>query len=122
MMKQQGFSLLELLVAISIFAIAGVSIMKVSGEHLIHLSILEDQTVSSWVAENRLSEVQLEEQWPPQNNKKGKTELAGRDWFWKQIVKKTEDQNMREITVQVFVTEKAEAPVYELRTFVGNKK
>ncbi len=116
---QRGFTLLEILVAIAILAVAGVAIMRSTAEHLNALGILKEMTYSSWVAENRLAEVQLEAKWPP-SNKKGKMELAGRDWFWRQEVEKTEDKSMRKITVFVLDKEGGKEALYQLSTFLGD--
>ncbi len=57
--KQAGFTLLEVMVALSICAMAGIAAMQVSGQHINHLSIVEQQAYASWVAENQLAEITL---------------------------------------------------------------
>uniref|UniRef100_UPI0038F6D76D type II secretion system minor pseudopilin GspI n=1 Tax=Streptomyces niveiscabiei TaxID=164115 RepID=UPI0038F6D76D len=54
--KYQGFTLLEVMVALSICAMAGIAAMQATGEHINHLSSLGEQTYASWVAENVLIE------------------------------------------------------------------
>ncbi|NQZ08621.1 MAG: type II secretion system minor pseudopilin GspI [Algicola sp.] len=120
--KNRGFTLLETLVAIAILAVAGVAIVKSTSEHLSSLIILKEITFSSWVAENRLVELQLEGKWPPKNNKKGKMEMAGREWFWRQEVEKVGDKNMRQITIFVLLKEDDKEPAYQLTTFLGDPK
>jgi general secretion pathway protein I len=120
--KSQGFTLLETLVAVAILAVAGVAIVKSSAEHINSLIVLKEITFSSWVAENRLVELQLEAKWPPKNNKKGKMEMAGREWFWRQEVEKVGDKNMRQITILVLLKEDDKEPAYQLTTFLGDPK
>lgn len=115
---QQGFTLLEILVAIAILAVAGVAVMRSSAEHINALTVLKDRTFSSWVAENRLSELRLESKWPP-SNKKGKMEMAGREWFWRQEVEKVADKSMRKVTVYVTEKESDKEAIYQLSTFLG---
>jgi general secretion pathway protein I len=117
----QGFTLLEILVAIAILAVAGVAVVKSSAEHLNALSVIKEMTFSAWVAENRLSELQLEPKWPP-SNKKGKMTLAGREWFWRQEVEKIADKSMRKVTVYVTEQENSKESVYQLSTFLGDPK
>lgn len=120
--SQAGFTLLEIMIAIVIVALAGSAIVGATGSHMRMLSLTEDSIVAAWVAENRLAELQLEEVWPPKNNKTGKEKIAGRDWYWKQEVKKVESKDMRQVTVFVMASEDSEDTVYHLQTFVGNKK
>lgn len=118
----KGFTLLEILIAIAILAVTGVAVMKASAEHINSLTILKEMTYSSWVAENRLVEMQLEDKWPPSNNKKGKMEMAGVEWFWQQKVEKVEDKSMRQITIWVMANENDKEPVYQISTFLGEPK
>lgn len=117
--RQKGFTLLEVLIAMAILAVAGVAVMKASSEHTNSLIILKDVTYSSWVAENRMVEIQLEGKFPPDNNKKGKVEMAGREWFWKQVVEKVADKSLRKVTVEVRYKEDDKEPMYLLTTFLG---
>ncbi len=117
----KGFTLLEVLIAMAILAVAGVAVMKVSAEHTSSLIMLKDITYSSWVAENRMVEIQLEGKFPPDNNKKGKTEMAGREWFWKQVVEKVADKSLRKVTVEVRYKEDDKEPMYQLTTFLGGE-
>jgi general secretion pathway protein I len=119
---QQGFTLLEILVALSILAVSGVAVMKASAEHLSSLIVIKDMTYSSWVAENRMVEIQLEDKWPPKHNKKGKMEMAGREWHWRQEVEKVADKSMRKITVYVLAKAQDKEPIYQLSTFLGDPK
>lgn len=121
-MMNKGFTLLELLVAMAIFAIAGMAVMNATSSHLTGVGIIEEQTVASWVASNRLTEIQLETKWPPTNNKQGKVEMAGQEWVWIQQVQKTENKDLQSVTIRVGHTERdaKDNSVYELTTFLGN--
>ena len=56
MNKSAGFTLLEVMVALAICAMAGIAAMQATGEHINHLSSIEEQTYASWVAENVMVE------------------------------------------------------------------
>lgn len=116
--KDLGFTLLEVMVALSICAMAGIAAMQVAGQHINHLSIVEQQAYASWVAENQLAEITLSDKWPPKNNKKGNDEQAGHKWYWQQKVVKTETADFYQVTVIVFESEKYQEAVYELNTYV----
>lgn len=115
----KGFTLLEILLALAIFAYAASSIMKLLGSTATNLSEIEQMTLASWVANNRLVELQVEDTWPPKNNAKGQEDMAGRTWYWQQTVQKTEGQDLRAVTVTVFSDETRKAPIYDLTTYVS---
>lgn len=120
--RSAGFTIMEVLVAMAILAVAGVAVVRSTSEHISAISTLKEVTFSSWVAENRMVELQLDNKWPPSNNKKGKTEMAGREWHWRQKVEKVNDKSMRQVTVHVFANENDEQSVYELTMFLGDPK
>jgi general secretion pathway protein I len=119
--KVAGFTLVEVMLALAVFAIAGTALMKVTSANLSSQGQLEQNTIASWVAANRLVEVNLENNWPPQNNKKGKMEMAEREWFWQQKVIKTEDNDMRAVVIEVRPTEKSDFIAATLMTYVSKK-
>lgn len=120
--KSAGFTIMEVLVAMAILAVAGVAVVRSTSQHISSVGTLKDVTFSSWVAENRMVELQLDNKWPPSNNKKGKMEMAGREWHWRQKVEKVNDKSMRKVTVHVYANENDEQSVYELAMFLGDPK
>ena len=100
-MKQSGMTLLEVMVALVIFALTGTAVMKAASDHLSGVGQIEEVTLATWVANNRLAQVQLEQQWPPKNNHKGSQEMSGRTWYWQQQVLETNDAELRAIEVTV---------------------
>ena len=84
--KQTGFTLVELLLALAIFAYSASTILNVVGTSSNNLTEIEQITFASWVANDQLIELQNSQVWPPKNKAKGEQELAGRKWYWQQIV------------------------------------
>lgn len=102
---QQGMTLLEVMVALFIFAMTGGAIMKAASEHLNGVGQIEEITIATWVANNHLNEIELERPWPIKNNQKGSAEMAERTWYWKQVVKDTGDSNFKAVEVTVSLDE-----------------
>lgn len=119
-MKAKGLTLLEVMVALFIFALTATSIMKAAGEHIRGISTLEDITVASWVANNELNNLLTERQWPPENNVRGSTEMAGRTWYFQHIVTETPDKEFRQIEVVVAEDQQMEAVVTSVKSFLAN--
>lgn len=100
-MKQFGMTLLEVMVALVIFALTGTAVMKAASDHLAGVGQIEEVTLATWVANNRLAQVHLEKQWPPKNNHRGSQDMSGRTWYWQQQVISTNDDELRAVEVSV---------------------
>ena len=116
--KTGGMTLLEVMVALFVFALAGTAVMKAASAHLSSISDIEDITFATWVASNRLNQIKISDTWPPKNNQKGSVEMAGRTWYWQQQVKKTNDSTLRQIDIMVGLDELFNNSVTSVTTFV----
>jgi len=117
--KTAGFTLLEVLLAMAVFAIAGVSLLGAAGNNFTHISQLETKMLASWVASNQLVATSIDNTWPPKNNKKGQVTMAGRQWYWQQEVIKTTDKDMRAIVIEVRLTADDKQAVTSLMTYLS---
>lgn len=122
MKRFHGMTLIEVMVALAIFAITGVAILKATGDHIGSVGQIEEITFATWVANNQLARSHLDDQWPPQNNQRGSTEMAGRTWFWQQIVTKTNDEDLRSIEVKVGLDPTYSDGITSVVSFVANPK
>lgn len=117
--KQRGMTLLEVMAALVIFALAGTAVMKSAAEHLSSVSRVEETTFATWVANNRLNEMKLTGKWPPANNAKGTMDMADRTWYWQQKVTKTTDNDLRAVEVSVGLDDQYEFFETSVTTFVA---
>ncbi|MEW9797731.1 type II secretion system minor pseudopilin GspI [Alteromonas sp. CYL-A6] len=116
--SNRGMTLLEVMVALAIFALTGSAILKAAGDHLTSVGQIEEMTFASWVASNRLSEMQREGTWPPRN-KRGTMEMADRTWYWQQQVVKTNDDDMRSVTISVGLDADYQSSLTSVSTFIA---
>ena len=117
--KPLGFTLIEVMLAMAVFAIAGIALLSAASNNARNIGHLESKMFANWVASNQLVAANLVEKWPPKNNLKGDVELAGRTWFWQQKVIKTTDKDMRAIVMEVRLNEDDELAVTSLTTYVS---
>lgn len=115
----KGFTLLELLVALVIFATAGVAIMQASSNHIRAVWQLEEITVASFVANNQLQLALLEPTWPPRELQQGEVAMANRNWLWRVRASTVPDPDLRELNVSVSLVEQPDVVIYQLKTYVG---
>ena len=120
--KQAGFTLIEVMLAMAVFSIAGLALLGVADNNYRHISHLEEQMFANWVASNQLVEVSLDKTWPPKNNRKGKVEMAGRTWYWQQKVSETTNKELRSLVMEVRLNEGDELVSASLMTYLAQDK
>lgn len=96
-----GFTLLEILVAVFILAIALSAVLAGTARHADNAGYLRDRTLAMWVAHNRLTEIELEPQWPEVGKSEGSIGMAGVEWHWDVQVSGTQDPSLRRVDIQV---------------------
>ncbi|WP_068715560.1 type II secretion system minor pseudopilin GspI [Vibrio tritonius] len=112
-----GFTLLEVLVALAIFATAAVSVMRAVSQHINTMNYLEEKMFASIVADNQMAKVMLA---PKQlAAKEGKESMAGQDWFWKIKPVNTSSGTLKAFDVMVSKDKKA-SPLITVRSYVGS--
>jgi general secretion pathway protein I len=117
-----GFTLIEVMLAMAIFSIAGIALLSAADNNIKNLSHLENKVLANWVASNQLVTATLDPVWPPKNNKKGTVEMAGQEWFWLQKVIKTENKDMRSVVIEIRNKEDEELAITSLVTFVSKSR
>lgn len=119
--RGNGFTLIELMIAMAVFAIAGVAVMRATTEHIRAMGMIEEMTMAGYVAENQLQLARLETRWPPQP-REGEAEMAKNRWKWVLEVLETDDAEFRMLKVTVRPLEEPERVVSTLQTFVGRQR
>ncbi|EJI84415.1 MULTISPECIES: type II secretion system minor pseudopilin GspI [Alishewanella] len=119
MRQWRGFTLLEVLIALAIFATAGAAILQASASHLRAVAQLEELTLASMIANNQLQQAQLNRSWPPRELEQGEVSLGNRDWQWQLRAVTVPDQDLRELQISVRLAEQPEQVVYQLKTYIG---
>jgi general secretion pathway protein I len=78
--RANGFTLLEVLIALAILAIVMVSAIKITADNIQNLWYLENKTLAAAIANNHAVELRLAKEKP--ENQDGWDEMAGRRWYW----------------------------------------
>lgn len=117
--RQRGMTLIEVMVALLIFGLAGTAVMKAATENLTSVSQLQDITLATFVANNRLTQLHLEQEWPIRNNQKGEVEIAEVKWYWQQTVTKTQENDLVQVRISVAVDAEYQQMVTDVVSFFG---
>jgi len=116
---QSGFTLIEMLAAVAVLAIAMAAILSGMARHADNAGYLRERTVALWVAHNRLTEIELQPAWPDVGKSDGEIEMAGLKWKWMAEVKKTPDAHLRRIDLRV-LSPSRKADAAQLSAFIAD--
>ncbi|UUY07333.1 type II secretion system minor pseudopilin GspI [Pseudomonas sp. J452] len=101
MKRMHGFTLLEVLVALAIFATVAASVLSASQRSLAIAEQLELKAMAGWIADNRVTELQLQTPTPGEGREDKVLEFGGRDWEIHSEIDSTSDKDLRRVTVWV---------------------
>lgn len=106
--SRSGFTLVEVLVALVVVAVALGALAHGATRSLDHQYRIERQTLALWMASNQLAELELEARIEP-GTRSGTTRMADRDWRWETRIEPAPGEELWRIDVTVF--DEAEAPL-----------
>lgn len=97
----RGFTLLEVLVALAVLAVALTAALQLAAQGAANLTYLRDKAFAQWVALNEVARQQVAPEWPPTGTTRGSAWMGGREWPWEVRVQDTDDHNVRRLEVAV---------------------
>lgn len=96
-----GFTLIEMLVALAVFSLAALALLRLQGVTLSTTAELDQKQMGQIVAHNLAVEL-LSDPAPPSLGKKvGMVENGGRQWRWTRAAEITDDTRIMKIDIRV---------------------
>ena len=86
MKRARAFTLIEVLVALAIVAVALAAGMRALAQSAEGATSLKARTLALWVAQNRLARAQLADPWPGAGTRDGDETQAGTQFAWRETV------------------------------------
>lgn len=99
--RNAGFTLMEMLVAVAVLAIALGAIIGNAARYADSAAGLRDKSIALFVARNRMAELDLSRTWPATGRANEDVEMGGIKWVWRTEVKTTPDPTLRRVDVRV---------------------
>ena len=119
--QETGFTLLEVLVALAVVAIALAALVTAATGQLRISERTRDKAVAGWVAANVLTDLKLRERFPEPGERSGVVTMANQRFSWRALVQTTVESDLRRIDLRVSLkTEgKPDQPVLSRTEFAG---
>lgn len=99
-MRARGFTLIEVLVALAVVAIALGALAHAGARVLEHQAELEQRTLATWLADNRISEIRLRRSLSAGVDS-GELDYGDRRWRWRAEVQPAPGGALWRIDVEV---------------------
>lgn len=120
--NQTGFTLVEIMVSLAILSIMLGALVQSAGTATSNAGRMRDRAIAEWIASNRMAELQLSPSFPETGSKSGDEEMFGNKWYWKTIVQKVEDDDLRRVDIEVRKDEDASNPLITIAGFVSHPR
>ena len=116
-MRQRGFTLIEVLVALAIVAVTLGAGIKAAGSLTNNAARLAEVSEAQWCADNQLTALKLAHQYPGVGDADFSCEQLGHSYSGKLLTRPTPNPNFRRVDAQI--ANEAGQPVLTLSTVIG---
>ncbi len=106
--RERGFTLIEMMVALAIFSLAALALLRLEGATLSSTAKVADRSIGQIVARNLAVQLLTDTRAPTIGEANGTVVNAGRNWLWTRRVARTDD--VRIVRIDLSVTDDGGRP------------
>lgn len=117
--SNRGFTLIEVLVALAVIAIGLLAVLSVAARGTHVSAELQQRNFAGWVAQNELARMHLAAQWPDLGESNDEVDFATQKWRWDADVEKTQDPDLRRVTITVALAAAPDKVITRMIGFIG---
>lgn len=99
--QEHGFTLIEMLVALAIFSLAALALLRLEGATVSNTARLQDQAIAQIVARNLAVEAITDPVAPALGQAHGEVDNGGRRWRWTRLTALSPEPRIQLITIEV---------------------
>ncbi|KPA92440.1 MULTISPECIES: type II secretion system minor pseudopilin GspI [Pseudomonas] len=100
MKAEGGFTLLEVMVALAVFAVLAAAVLSASDYVLRQGGSLQQRLFAVWLADNQLTELRLQAS-PVPGRQQGLQRFDGREWRLSQTLSPSPDRRLMQVELEV---------------------
>lgn len=101
--SNRGFTLMEVMIALMVFGLLAAMLQQVATGYMNNYRRIESQTMASWIAQNRLAEMRLQDQMPGTGSSDDEIEFGGHEWEMETDVSATDDPAIRRVEMTLYL-------------------
>ena len=106
MKRGLGFTLIEVMVALVVFSVVSVALVKNTTTSLRQSGMIEDRTIAWWLAENEMTSLRMlprtDDSYPNSGTSREVVEMDDTSWDVETTLEATENDYVRRIVISVY--------------------
>ena len=118
-MKRNGFTLIEILIALVILAVALSAAGRATSSAINSARVLKERMLAGWVAQNRLNQEVIAQSFPSVGVQTGEASQAGQAFNWEQTTSGTYNPEVRKVEIKVFAAQDKSYALARLTGFLA---
>ena len=119
--NSRGFTLLEVLVALAIFALISLICYRQIDANARASARIEQKYIALWIAENTLEELFIDRKFSSTGDSKTDIQVASQKWEVETNITASDVTDLNKIEVTVYSDERATQPILTMTRFMGKK-
>jgi general secretion pathway protein I len=113
-----GFTLIEVMIALAVVVIGMMGVHKMLSEYAFGAAYMQQKTLASWIATNKLTELSIAPTWPTVGDYEEDVEFAAQEWRCEIVVSETEVPNLHRVDVSVRLLSDPERVVHKVSALI----